>query len=119
MSQTSRSFESRMLRSEDHASVDDLTAAVDKLLPALERFILFDQPERTAIQRAVWSVQLDEALPQTGVGADEVLNALGDVVIPNGLRAGAPGFSGWIATMPTTTPAVAHLAAAVAGPLSV
>jgi aromatic-L-amino-acid/L-tryptophan decarboxylase len=119
MSQTRESFESRMLRSEDDASVTDLSAAVESLLPALERFVLFDPPEQTAVQRAAWSAQLDEPLPQAGAGAEAVLTALRGVVIPNGLRVGAPGFSGWVATMPTAIPAATHLAAAVAGPLCV
>ena len=119
MAQTWESFEGRIPGSEDEASIDGLSAVVDRLAPALENFMLFDQPEQTAVRRAVWSAHLDEALPQTGAGADAVLTALRDVVIPNGLRIGAPGFSGWVATMPTTIPAAAHLAAAVAGPLCV
>lgn len=105
--------------SSDAASVDGLSPALESLLPALEKFIRFDEPERTAMERATWSRRLDEPLPSVGEGADVVLAVLRDTVIPNGLRAGAPGFSGWVATMPTTTPAVAHLAAALAGPLAV
>ncbi len=119
MSQTRESFESRTLRSEDDAAVTGLSAAVESLLPALERFVLYDQPDQTAIRRAVWSAQLDEPLPQTGAGAEAVLTTLRDVVIPNGLRVGAPGFSGWVATMPTAIPAATHLAAIVGGPLCV
>src|SRR4051812_25852637 len=88
----------------DDAAIENLAAAVGHLLPALESFTRFDQPERTAIQRAIWTSQLEEALPAHGAGADAVLCILRDVVIPNGLRAGAPGFSGWVATMPTTIP---------------
>ncbi|HEX6289022.1 MAG TPA: aminotransferase class V-fold PLP-dependent enzyme [Herpetosiphonaceae bacterium] len=104
---------------EDDAAIDGLSSAVQSLLPALERFTRFDQPERTASERAVWSAQLDEPLPKQGAGADAVLKTLSDVVIPHGLRIGSPGFSGWIATMPTMIPAAAHLASAIAGPLIV
>ncbi len=107
--------QSKNIRSEDHATASDLTTAIETLLPALERFIRFDGPEQTAIQRAAWSTQLDEPLPQTGVGAESVLALMRDVIIPNGLRTGAPGFSGWVAAMPTTMPVVANLAAAVSG----
>jgi aromatic-L-amino-acid decarboxylase len=104
---------------EDRAATGGLAAAVGALLPALEAFNRFDTPERTALQRAVWTERLDGPLPRDGEGAGEVLALLRDVVIPHGLRSGHPGFSGWVATAPTTVPAAAHLAAAVAGPLAV
>jgi glutamate/tyrosine decarboxylase-like PLP-dependent enzyme len=105
--------------SADPAATDRLTAAVEAILPALEEFTRFDQPERTGLTRAIWSRELGGPLPTEPAGAEAVLAQLRDVVIPHGLRAGAPGFSGWVATMPTTLPAVAQLAAALAGPLSV
>src|SRR5262249_48818209 len=46
----------------------------------------------------------------------EVLARLSDTVIPNGLRVGHPGFSGWVTTMPTTVASAANLAATVAVP---
>lgn len=104
---------------EDDAAIDGLSSAVRSLLPALEQFTRFDQLERTASERALWSAQLDEPLPKQGAGADTVLKTLSDIVIPHGLRIGSPGFSGWIATMPTILPAAAHLASALAGPLIV
>ncbi len=107
------------VRAVDAASVDGLSGAVQSLLPALERFVRFEEPERTAVERSTWTPQLDGPLPSDGHGAQAVLAALRDTVIPNGLRAGAPGFSGWVATMPTTVPAATHLAAALAGPLAV
>jgi glutamate/tyrosine decarboxylase-like PLP-dependent enzyme len=112
-------FDEPVLTPEDEALIDDLGSAVESLLPALEAFLRFDQPERTALQRAVWSAQLDEPLPQAGAGADAVIATLRDVVIPNGLQVGAPGFSGWVATIPTVIPTVTHLASTLAGPLCV
>jgi glutamate/tyrosine decarboxylase-like PLP-dependent enzyme len=99
----------------DDATTGGLTEAIETLLPALERFLQFTEPERTASERAIWSAQLDEPLPQKGAGATEVLSLLRDVVIPNGLRIGAPGFSGWVTTMPTTLPTAANFAAVIAG----
>ncbi|HEX8696943.1 MAG TPA: aminotransferase class V-fold PLP-dependent enzyme [Longimicrobium sp.] len=119
MPQASLSLERTPPRSEDPALTGGLGAAVEALLPALEAFNRFDTPERTGASRAEWAARLDEPLPEAGAGPDAVLAALRDVVIPHGLRAGAPGFSGWVATAPTTIPAAAHLAAAVAGPLAV
>ncbi len=54
-------------------------------------------------------------LPAQGVGLDELLTELAEVVIPHGLRNGAPGFTGWITTAPTTAGTAATLAATVAG----
>jgi aromatic-L-amino-acid/L-tryptophan decarboxylase len=99
----------------DDATTTGLSEAIQTLLPALERFLQFAGLERTARERAAWSAQLEEPLPQTGAGADAVLALLRDVVIPNGLRMDAPGFSGWVATMPTTLPAAASIAGVIAG----
>ena len=99
----------------DDAETGDLTEAIETLLPALEQFLQFTGAERTARERAIWTAQLDEALPQTGAGPETVLALLRDVVIPNGVRLGTPGFSGWVATMPTTLPAAANFAGVIAG----
>ena len=101
---------------EEYAETSHLTAAITMLLPALEQFLRFDTPEQTARQRAVWEAQLDEPLPQTGASAEAVLATLRDVVIPHGLRTGAPGFSSFVLTMPTTVPTAAQLAATISGP---
>ena len=103
------------MNQEDYAETSHLAEAITTLLPALERFIQFDTAEQTSQQRAVWSAQLEEPLPLVGAGAEAVLAILRDVVIPNGVRIGTPGFSGWIATMPTTMPAVANFSAVIAG----
>lgn len=104
---------------QDHAATEGLRDALTYLLPALEQFTKFADPEQIARERATWSARLVEPLPSKGNGVQDVLTLLRDIVIPNGLRAGDPGFSGWVATMPTTIPAVAHLASALSGPLSV
>jgi aromatic-L-amino-acid decarboxylase len=58
---------------------------------------------------------LDGPLPERGVGLQPVLDALTETVIPYGVRMGAPGFSGWVTTAPTTAGTAAALAATVAG----
>ncbi len=99
----------------EEATLEQLLPSVEAILPALELFMRFDEPEQVAQQQAIWSSRLVEPLPQKGSGADAVLALLRDVVIPNGLRNGAPGFCGWVTTMPTTIPAVASFAATIAG----
>ncbi len=99
----------------DAASTDDLTGAIEAILPALERFLRFEGTDPAA-ERTSWAPRLDEPLPIDGLGRDEVLARLADSVIPNGLRIGHPGFSGWVTTMPSTIGTVANLAATVAVP---
>jgi aromatic-L-amino-acid decarboxylase len=95
------------------ASTDFLFESLAELRPSLERFLRFEGPDGAA-KRSLWRAALDEPLPEAGAGREAVLRTLGEIVIPNGLRIGAPGFSGWVTTMPTTVPAVAQLAASLA-----
>jgi aromatic-L-amino-acid/L-tryptophan decarboxylase len=99
----------------DAAETDALADSLGRILPALESFTRFEGPDPAA-HRARWRAALDEPLPETGVGREAVLETLRSVVIANGLRIGAPGFTGWVTTMPTTVPAVAQLAGALAAP---
>jgi aromatic-L-amino-acid decarboxylase len=103
----------RSAEAADAASTDALFESLAALRPALDRFLRFEGPDGAA-RRSAWRAALDEPLPEAGVGREAVLRTLADVVIPNGLRIGAPGFTGWVTTMPTTVPAVAQLAASLA-----
>ena len=100
----------------DRAETSRLSEAVGRLLPALELFNRYEGPDLAARNRESWQHQLDRPLPTHGVGLDEVLGELAEVVIPHGMRSGAPGFSGWVTTAPTTAGTAASLAATVAGP---
>lgn len=97
------------------AETGRLVEAIETLLPTLDAFNRFDDVGGTAARRDRWRRALDTPLPQQGEGLDEVLRLLRDVVIPNGLRIGAPGFAGWVTTQPTTSSTAAVLAAKVAG----
>ncbi|HSB63801.1 MAG TPA: aminotransferase class V-fold PLP-dependent enzyme [Thermoanaerobaculia bacterium] len=97
----------------DIAATDALADSLARLLPALESFTRFEGADPAA-RRTLWRAALDEPLPETGSGREAVLEALCSHVIANGLRIGAPGFSGWVTNMPTTVPAVAQLAGAIA-----
>jgi len=99
----------------DPASTDGLSEAVAELLPALEQFIRFEGKD-PAGRRSLWKPALDEPLPLQGAGPQAVLETLRSLVIPNGLRLGAPGFSGWVLTMPSTVPAAAHFAGMISAP---
>jgi len=88
--------------------ITGLTNTVEQVLEPLEEFLRFEDGPDPAGRRSKWRAALNEPLPQKGQGADAVVKALNEVVIPNGLRIGAPGFSGWITTMPSVVPAVAN-----------
>ena len=101
---------------QDQSFHSPLRDAIESILPALERFGRFSAPEHIGRQRKLWSAQLEERLPQQGLGTEAVLQQLSHVVIPNGLRVGDTGFTGWMSMMPATLPVVTTLAATVAGP---
>jgi len=99
----------------DRAETSRLGAAIGRLMPALERFNRYEGPDPAAREREHWQHQLNRPLPTQGAGLDDVLEELAEVVIPHGLRNGAPGFNGWVTTAPTTAGTAASLAATVAG----
>lgn len=97
------------------ARTDELAATVARVMPALEAFLRFEGSDLAA-RRSAWRAVLEAPLPEHGAGADAVLARIADTVVPHGLRAGAPGFCGWITTMPAVVPAVAAFAASLATP---
>ena len=99
----------------DRADTTSLGKAIAEITPALETFYRFEGQDLAARRRGEWRAQLDRPLPARGEGLDAVTRLLRDVVVPNGLRNGAPGFSGWVTTSPTTSAVEASLAATVAG----
>ena len=99
----------------ERARAGELGASLPRVVDALESFLAFDGDDPVTRHEA-WRSALDEALPNRGAGADAVLEQLADVVISNGLRLGAPGFCGWVTTMPPTVPAIANFAASIASP---
>lgn len=99
----------------DTAVTGRLAEAIGKLLPALEKFNRFEGRDEAGRHHELWKTALNQPLPQRGAGIDHVLSELTSTIIPNGLRNGAPGFSGWVTTAPTTAGTAAALAATVAG----
>jgi len=100
----------------DAGATAGLSEAVKSVLPALEEFLQFRDEDRAASDYKQWTSALDKPLPASGNGAEATLEVLSDTVIPRGLRTGAPGFAGWVTTMPTVVPAVAAFCASLAGP---
>ncbi len=100
---------------QDHADSTRLAEAIKSLIPALEKFTRFEGADETGKHLEEWKRALDRPLPRHGEGLDAVLKDLQEVFIPNGLRNGMPGFSGWVTTGPTTSGIAASLASTVAG----
>lgn len=100
---------------EDPSVTTGLSEAIEILLPALEEFMRFNDRDLAASEHAQWVDSLKGTLPEQGRGAETTLQVLRDVVIPRGLRNGAPGFAGWVTTMPTVVPVAAALSASIAG----
>ena len=100
----------------DAAQVGHLTKATLAVLPALERWLEFTDVAGPARRRETWRTVLDTPLPDKGAGADATLAELADWVVANGLPIGAPGFTGFITTGPSTVPAIVQFAAALASP---
>jgi aromatic-L-amino-acid/L-tryptophan decarboxylase len=96
----------------DPAELGQLTATVERVLPAIEKFWRYDGRDDAARARPGWLARLDVPLPEAGGGIGAVVADLAEVVIPNGARVGEPGWSGFITTGPTTSAVAAWLAAA-------
>ncbi len=105
-----------MKATSDASATSGLVEATQMVLPALEEFIKFHDQDLAASKYSEWMAALTEPLPERGAGPEETLRVLRDVVIPAGGRIGAPGFAGWVTTMPTVIPAVAGFAASISGP---
>src|SRR5262249_60556425 len=98
----------------DPAELGQLTATVERILPAIEEFWRYDGRDDAARQRPGWLARLDVPLPEDGGGIGAVVADLAEAVIPNGARIGEPGWSGFITTGPTTAAVGARRAAAAA-----
>ena len=99
----------------DPAETLHVDAAVGKLLPALEQFLAFSEPDRVIADRDRWMAALDRPLPSNGAGLETVLDELSEWVVPYGLRTPHPAFSGYIIGRATTAGIAAGIAAQVAG----
>jgi aromatic-L-amino-acid decarboxylase len=103
------------MNTSERAECGRLAHSINALLPALEQFNNFDGSDLAGPERTKWRRLLDQPLPDRAQSLEAVLSDLQTIVIPNGLRIGAPSFAGWVTTAPTTAGTVASLAATVSG----
>jgi len=99
----------------DLAETANLQTLLTKIGKSLDQFVEFKHPD--ALQnRAQWLKQLDQALPQKGIGIEAVTSELINHVIPNGSPVAKPGFTSFITTGATTVSTLASTAASIAAP---
>ena len=84
----------------DPAELGHLTATVERLLPAIEKFWRYDGRDDAAGRRPGWLARLDVPLPEDGGGLGAVVADLAEAVIPNGARVSEPGWTAFITTGP-------------------
>jgi hypothetical protein len=66
-----------MLPTTDTCLTSGLTEAVQRILPALEQFLQFEDHDLAARDYPLWQDSLDEPLPQHGAGAGGVFQISG------------------------------------------
>jgi aromatic-L-amino-acid decarboxylase len=103
------------LTAADPAELGRLEESIGRLLPGLDDFLDFREPDRAVADRESWRAALDGPLPADGAGLDTVVDELARWVIPNGQRTPHPGFSAYIIGRATTAPLASGMAAQVAG----
>ena len=100
---------------EDRAEIGDLRRLLAAVGAGLDEFLKFEHPDALA-RKDQWQAALDIALPQQGVGIDEVTRELVQQIIPHGSPVSRPGFSAFITTGATSASTLAMAAASIASP---
>ena len=98
----------------DDAEVRRVDSALERLTPALERFLNANASQSFPAYPTGAVPSEAESLPWAGVGLDATIEELG-LATEWGCRVSAPGFVGFITTGATTSSIAAHTAVAVAG----
>lgn len=104
-----------MTQPAEHPETGRMEHRLTQVGAALDAF-LHREADDPLPRRGVWGPALGGALPPSGLGPDEVMRLLTDLVVPNGGRYCDPGFWGWITVGPTTMPVAAMAAGMVAAP---
>lgn len=80
----------------DRAALAGLPAMMSRAAAALEQHAGRERYDTEPYPQAPWREHLDIPLPQTGWGAERVVDALVEHVVPHGIPADAGGFTGWV-----------------------
>jgi len=97
------------------AETGNLTSLLGALGGHLDKYLSFDHDD--AMKRASdWQQELNAELPEKGVGAEQVIAEIGEVILPNGSAIPKPGFTSFITTGATSVGALATLSGSIAAP---
>ena len=99
----------------EQAQIGVLSPLLDRLGQYLDGFLRFEHGD--AMQNASdWKSALDKSVPEQGIGIDNLIEELGNIVIPNGSQIPNPGCTSFITTGATNAGVLASLAGSVAAP---
>jgi len=99
----------------ERAECGKLSQLLEQLGKDLDQYLCFDQPDAMSDSEC-WKTALGGALPEKGVGADQVIADMGQYLIPNGSAIPRPGCTSYITTGATSVGALASLSGSVAAP---
>jgi len=99
----------------DAAETGDLKSWLSELGVGLDEYLKFEHADAMAPQKR-WREQLDQPLPQHGVGIQRVVQELVQQIIPNGSPVSRPGFCSFITTGGVSVATLASTAASIASP---
>ncbi len=97
------------------AETGKLTDLLSALGTHLDKYLSFEHDDSMK-NSGDWQQQLNSELPEKGVGAQQVIAQIGEVVLPNGSAIPKPGFTSFITTGATSIGALATLSGSVAAP---
>ena len=97
------------------AETGKLTSLLSSLGGHLDNYLSFDHDDAIR-STSGWKEKLNIDLPQQGVGAEQVITEIGEVILPNGSAITKPGFTSFITTGATSIGALATLSGSIAAP---
>ena len=101
--------------SKDLAETGNLQPLLHKLGGALDQYLKFEHDD-AYLSIDKWRNELQEALPEKGIGIENVLDLITSTVIPHGSPVPNPGFTSFITTGATTASTLASAASSIASP---
>ena len=101
--------------STDKADCGNITHLLQTLGKHLDQYQRFEHDDAMQ-QHKNWLCDLDQPVPQQGVGIEKLMEEIGVTLIPNGSQIPKPGCTSFITTGATNAGVLATLAGAVASP---
>ena len=104
-----------IIMSKEQAHCENISPYLNTLGSYLDKYMRFEHEDAMA-NAEQWKTHLNKPAPNNGVGIEDVIKELGNVVIPNGSQIPNPGCSSFITTGASNIGVLANLAALVAAP---